>query len=311
MRLISFFKLVRFPNLLIVVATQYFIQYMLLAPAFEANSLFPTLPDFPFALFVFTTVLIAAGGYIINDILDYDIDLVNKPEAVLIRKFISEKLAWRSYFGLFFLGLGLSVYLALYVENLTLVLIFPVAFTMLGLYSIYFKKWPLAGNFIVSLFCAFVPGVVLFAERESFRQLFEANSSTANLIGILIGGYLVFAFLSTFIREIIKDIEDIHGDKQINCRTLPLVYGVRTAKWLVGGLSVLLLTSVLLFSQWLFIQGEIVGLFYSLTGVAIPIVYFISKLITAKEKHHFSRLSRLAKFIMLTGLLLLVVIWKF
>ncbi len=311
MKLPSFLKLVRFPNLLIVVATQYLVQLIFLAPAFHASQISPSLPPVQFALFVFTSVLIAAGGYIVNDIYDYEIDMHNKPEKVLVNVVFSQQQSWLMYWLVFIIGTGLSFYLAYFVGNLGLVLIYPAAFLLLLLYSLHLKRRPVMGNLIVSLFCAFVPGVVLFAERESVEQLKNTSPSAAGYVLALFAGYCLFAFLSTFVREIIKDIEDMHGDKKTNCRTLPLVYGEKTAKIWAAVLNVTLMLSLGWFCLWLFKIKAMVAMVFSVLAVLLPMTWLLYWLHGAKTREDFHRLSGLAKFVMIAGLFLLIVLWIF
>ena len=49
--------------------------------------------------------------------------------------------------------------------------------------------------------------------------------------------YTAFAFLMTIIREIVKDMEDVKGDGQSHCRTIPIVWGMNAAQIIVIALS--------------------------------------------------------------------------
>ncbi len=303
------FRFLRFPNLLIVALTQYLLQNAILLPAFRPADLSPTLGGFPFFLFSLTTMLIAATGYVVNDIVDVEMDLLNKPEKVFVNRLISKKNAWRLYFGLTAFGFAIAFYLAVYVENLSLVLIFPAAVGMLAWYSFQLKKIPVAGNVTVAIFCAFVAGVVLFAERKTFGELCLVNPAAAQEVQVLFGGYLLFAFFSTMVREIVKDIEDLEGDRTSGCRTLPIAFGMNTAKIWAFSLAFALLLQVVLFGKWLVEKEEWAGLAFLVAGIILPLVFLIFKLKTAQVKAEFARLSLFAKLIMAAGLVLLVVIW--
>ena len=95
-----FLQLIRFKNLIIVILTQYLLQYLILVPAFKNTGLVPLLDSFHFGILVLSTLIIAAGGYIINDLEDYEIDLLNKPEKVIINKYISATNARKLYWGI-------------------------------------------------------------------------------------------------------------------------------------------------------------------------------------------------------------------
>ena len=108
-----FLKLIRFHNLSIIVLTQYLLQYLILIPAFEIIGLSPLLDHFHFSILAFSTVLIAAGGYIINDIYDIETDKINKKENQIIGNSISSKSAFNYYYLLNFLGFLFGFYIAL------------------------------------------------------------------------------------------------------------------------------------------------------------------------------------------------------
>ena len=300
----SFLKLIRFPNLIIVVLTQYLLQYLILVPAFESVGISPLLDHFHFSILVLSTVLIAAGGYIINDLEDYEIDLLNKREKVIINQYISADNAWKMYWGVSIFGFLISFYLAFYVSNLPLIFIYPIAIFLLYFYSKTLKKSVLWGNMIVSIFCAFVAGIVIFAERENVWEMNELGAEVSNIFIF----YLLFAFFSTMFREIIKDIEDEDGDRRNGCQTLPIVFGKTKAKW-VGIFFGNVLLCIL--GYWLFLKKENgfdLGFFYILIGIIFPLLFSIIKLFLAKTKKEFHLLSQISKYIMLSGILYLLIL---
>ncbi len=303
MKLTPFFKLVRLPNLVIVALTQFLLQYLVLLPALREAGLNPILDAFHFFLLVFTTVLIAAGGYLINDLLDYESDLVNKPDLVFVNRVFSMKLVWAMYAFVALVGFAIAWYLAGYVENRSLVLIYPASFFLLFFYSKRLKRMPLWGNVIVAIFCAFVAGVVLFAERENFALMGESGRE----VTVLFGGYLLFAFLSTMLREIVKDIEDMEGDAQLGLQTLPLRFGIKSAKNWALAIGVMLLFSLLIFVKWLAGRQEWLSVAFTTLGVILPLLYTLIFVRKSSTKGDFSRASFLAKLIMLSGLVLLLV----
>ncbi len=298
-----FLKLIRFPNLAIVALTQYLLQYLVLVPALREASLRPILDPFHFALLVTTTILIAAGGYLINDLLDYEADLVNKPEAVFVNRIFAKQIVWIFYWSTILIGFAIAWYLAIYVRKLPLVLIYPAAVLLLYLYSKWFKKMPLIGNVVVAVFCAFVAGVVLFADRENFAQMTGQGWEVA----VLFGGYLWFAFLSTLLREIVKDIEDMEGDAQLGLQTLPLRFGEKNAKGWAIGIGAALLISLMVFVLWLWQRQASGSAIFTIVSVAIPLCYLIFLIVKADTKMDYTKASLIAKILMLLGLVLLVV----
>ncbi len=303
MKLTSFLKLVRFPNLAIVTLTQYLLQYLVLLPALREADLLPILDSLHFFLLVFTTILIATGGYLINDILDYESDLINKPDLVFVNRVFSMKMVWGLYAFTVLLGFAIAWYLALYVKNLPLVLIYPTAVILLYFYSKKLKKMPLWGNITVAVFCAFVAGVVLFAERENFAIMGESG----RVVQVLFGGYLLFAFLSTLLREIVKDLEDMEGDARLGLKTLPIRFGENTARNWALGAGFLLLACMFFFMEWLWAHKAYLSLGFAVLGVVLPLGYSLFFIAKSKTKAQYKQASSLAKLIMLAGLILLIV----
>lgn len=268
----------------------------------------PVLHDFPFFLLVLSTVLIAAGGYIVNDIEDVEIDKLNKPEHKrIVGRVFSLKTAWLAYHFSNVLGFVISLYLAFYVQNVEQLLIYPAAVGLLYAYSRWFKRQPLTGNLVVSFFCAFVAWVVFYAQNlspvfSSFLKTPFLESAQLTFIG-----YAVFAFLSTLFREIIKDIEDAEGDLAGNCRTLPIVLGIPKSKIAVTIVGIIFLFFVAYFSFILRGPNNWLKIIILNTTVSLPIIYALFLLSKAKEKKDFTLLSRLAKGIMLSGLIFILV----
>lgn len=305
-KLTQFSRLIRFQNLVIVALTQYLLQYLVLRPVLFQAGHSPTLDSFHFFLLVLDTVVIAAGGYLVNDLLDYEIDLINKPDKVFIGRFFSEKTVLWLYISMIFIGLAIAWYLAGYVENRRLFLIYPIAVGLLFLYSKYFKKWPLVGNVVVAAFCAFVAGVVLFAERETFSVLSSAQPAVVENAKILFGGYLVFAFLSTLLREIVKDLEDVEGDSQLGLQTLPIAFGAATARKWAFAVNLVLIAAIVFFSKWLLEKGNYLPFAFTVAGLVLPLGFVGWLLEKATEKAHYSRLSQWIKWVMLAGLMVLI-----
>jgi 4-hydroxybenzoate polyprenyltransferase len=305
-------SLIRFPNLLIILATQYLLRQFVLAPALQRAAFAPSFDELRFFLLTLCTVMLAAGSYVINDVLDAEPDRINKPDKVYVGKIFSRMQAMAIYRTTLYCGLGLAIYLAVYIKNFPLVLIYPAAAVMLWFYSFRLKKMPLAGNMVVSLFCAFVPGIVWFAEREVLAQLAGRHAESALSVNHLFAWYLTFAFCSTMFREIVKDIEDLEGDRSANLKTLPVVAGVRAAKGIAAlAASFLLITLAYFLFQMPGEHLSTASLLFALAGIILPLLLALVFLIKAEKKEQFSRISLMAKGIMAAGLVLLLLLqWK-
>ena len=121
--------------------------------------------------------------------------------------------------------------------------------------------------------------------------------------------YALFAFLVSLIREIVKDMEDCKGDEPNDCRTLPVVAGLKISTFVVAAL--ILITSLMLaYGQIILYRMELGLLFwYFLIAVQLPVVYLLIMLFKAKEKSDYHFLSLLSKLIMVGGILSMEVIF--
>lgn len=290
--LTAFFRLIRFPNLVIMVCTQV-LSYYCLSPHIEIADLFET----RFIFLCAATLLVGAGGYIINDYLDIKLDLINKPDKVVVGQIISRR--WTMF--LHFMMNAVAVLLGLYIGTKVTIAI-VVAAIFLWVYSVSLKRQFLAGNVLVSCLSAFVI-VLNFIYDNSLQES-------------LIWSYSFFAFMLTLLREIIKDTEDIRGDGKFDCKTIPIVIGVRKTKNLL-----LYLTSA--FAVFLFVYSTFYAasypfvhaitrasfLFYMIFLVILPLFVLLYFIKTADTTSDFHRLSTLTKLIMVLGMISMI-FWK-
>lgn len=305
---LSFFRLIRLPNLIIVGLTQCLIYFPVLLPAFRLAGLQPLLDHFHFGLLVLDTILITAGGYIINDILDLPIDRINRKEKLIIGRVIAESTAYWLYFLFSLAGFGLAFYLAFYVKAPRLIWLYPLAVAGLFYYSFSLKRRLLTGNLLVAGYCAGVAGILWVAERENLSRLSGTDSLLWEETVGLIGWYLLFAFLSTLFREVVKDIEDVEGDVREQCDTVPIRWGIPAAKRLAALLAVLLLIALGVLS-WQYRPRLTAWSFsFLLGGIGLPLLLALAGLQRARNREDFHRLSRLGKVIMLSGIFLLVLL---
>ena len=268
---VSFLRLTRVWNLLILALAQYFTAVMLI----DRANVF----DLRFFLLAASTGLIAAGGYIINDYYDIKIDLVNKPERVVIGKGITRRYAILLHSVLSFLGLAIGVFLNLRIGAINFVSIF-----LLWWYSNDLKRQPFIGNVVVALLTALSILIV------------DALYRTGNSLIVI---YASFAFFMTLIREIIKDMEDLKGDDTFGCRTLPIVWGIRKTKVLIYVIMCLFVITVIVLDKLHVVLPE----FYFILFLFLPLLWLMYKLIVADTKKDFAQLSVFCKVILLLGVL--------
>ncbi len=305
----QYLSFLRFPNLVIIALTQYVLRFCTLYLFTDT----PVFSELDFLIMVLATMIVAAGGYIINDIYDYPIDQMNKPEKTFINRLISRKNAWYLYISLNVLVVLSGVYFYVRTGWKAAYLYPLIGISMLWLYSYRLKKSILLGNFVVALFCALVPFMVYVPESTAafpeYELLRNFELQTADMLYNVFAAYAMFAFLSTFYREIVKDIEDKEGDAIYGGRTLPIVLGDRVAKITAFALGIALIYFVGVVVYWEFYSGSNLRIAYAMTLIVLPILYSFHQLLLAKAKAEYHHVSQVIKVVMLTGLLYLVVFW--
>ena len=304
---IAFFKLIRVENLLIIAITQICMKYLVFAPLNEYSKFTPTL----FTISLLSTILIAAAGYIINDYFDVKTDKINRPETVVIDVMIKRRWAMILHIVFNAIGLLLGFYLALKCHSLKLLTFQILSILLLWFYSTHFKKQLLVGNIVVSLLTATVP---LMPMVYDYYLIGEIEPIVTFIIGdflktlvIIILGYSAFAFLTSFAREVIKDMEDYKGDIQTGGKTMPIVWGMITSKVVTFFLIVITIGLLLLASFKFYKDQQYIAMYYIL-GVVTLLVLLIVQTIRAKTSKDFKMASLLLKFVMLFGIAFTIII---
>ncbi|MBS1491659.1 MAG: geranylgeranylglycerol-phosphate geranylgeranyltransferase [Bacteroidetes bacterium] len=267
--LTGFLKLTRFWNLLIIATAQYFTAFFLVGHS--------TLCDYRLFLLTASTVIVAAGGYIINDYYDVKIDLINKPGRVVIGKKVARRYALLFHSVLSITGTLIGFFLSWQIG----VINFLSAF-LLWWYSNDLKRQPFIGNGVVAL----LTGLAIFLVSVLYQTHLP-----------LVITYSVFAFAITLIREIVKDMEDLKGDNTFGCQTLPIIWGLRRTKFLIYFLMLVLFGSVVYINE-VFTK---LPLLYFFVFLFLPLVFLFVRLLRADTKKDFYKLSQWCKVIMLLG----------
>ncbi|MBL6657034.1 MAG: geranylgeranylglycerol-phosphate geranylgeranyltransferase [Flavobacteriales bacterium] len=294
-KLVDFFSLIRFKNLLIIALSQYLVRYALIIPMTDSRSL----SDLQFFYLVLSTLFIAAAGYIINDYFDTQVDRLNERK-VIIDNTIKRREAILLHFVLSGIGVFLGFYLGWRVGIANLGFINLFSSTALWFYSTNMKKGYLSGNIIISLLAALTLFIVPMYEIIPNP---EVNGQSAFY---LICFYSIFAFVTTFIREIIKDFEDQFGDSKMGYNTFAIV-SAKTAKITVQTISILLILSIAVISYFQIQYDGLYAAIYVWLSIELPLIYFFIKLRNANDKKTYHQLSQLIKLIMLTGTLSILV----
>ncbi|NUN09621.1 MAG: geranylgeranylglycerol-phosphate geranylgeranyltransferase [Ignavibacteriaceae bacterium] len=235
-----------------------------------------------FSAGILAAFLTTASGNIFNDIMDLEIDRINSPLRPLPARIFTVRQAF-----LFFYIFTISALLLAYFISITVFLI--VIFTQLTLvaYSFKLKRLPFSGNLTIGLLTgtAFIYGAVLGGETE--HAFIPA----------------VVAGLANVLREVVKDIQDIEGDRKGGARTFPIVYGVNIALLVVINISSLFIfTSALPFFMGYYNINYLLVVFLLVHPF---LIFSLKQLVNSTEATSLRSVSRNLKIIMLMGIVAL------
>lgn len=296
-----YLKLIRPINILIIIVTQWLFKWMLIDVFFKNTAL----TSLEFALLVLATVLIAAAGNIINDIQDVSIDKINKPKKVIVGKKIAEKNAYRFYIVLNILGVAIGIFVANQSEKSAFAIIFVLIAMLLYYYSIFLKKIPIIGNMLVSLLVGLV--VIITGVFTLLPITTDANRFLVNYVFKILFWYAGFAFFINFLRELIKDVEDVNGDYNGKVKSVPILLGKLRTVRLVSILSAIPALILLWAVYDFFYQYPYLNI-YILFAIIGPLIYIVITAWQAKKKKDYKRLSILLKVIMMFGVCSIILI---
>lgn len=304
----AFLKLIRLKNLIIIALTQIAIKYFLI----ETYIAEPSLSYFSFSCYLIALIAIVASGYIINDIYDLETDKINKFETRIIDKTIKKSVAFKAYYFLNLLGLVCGFYAAFTINKLLLGFVFLFFIFSLWRYSKKHKTSFFIGNLQVAFLTALsIINLGLFELFSKGLKIIEES----HMIFLIIIFYAGFSFITTLIREIIKDLEDIEGDKKISADTLAIKFGIKKTIYILLILNSIPILAITYFQYY---QYSVLNSTFSVelsywgankTAVIytlilqLLIVFQGYRIYQSKTKKEFRFLSTLSKIIMLIGIL--------
>jgi len=290
--------------------TQYLFRYAILIPIMQLENITPMFSNVSFALLVLSTVMIAAAGYAINDYFDLRVDRINRPKRIIVGKIISRRKVMLLHTVLNILACFIGVYVSYKAGSLKYAAINILMVTLMWFYSLKFKSYFLVGNLLVSFATAMTIVLVWLYDMSALHSSGQMIVVNRDLVILFLLIYSLFAFGISLIREIIKDIEDIEGDKKCGCSTIPVVIGTKGTKYILVGL---LIISIAVLSYLAFkvfgIDSMRVLFWYMIAVIIVPLIYLGYVILVAKNKHDYTLLSSITKFIMITGVLSMLLIF--
>lgn len=266
-----------------------------------------------FFLLVLSTAMIAAAGNIINDYFDVRADRINRPERVIIGKHIKKRVSILTHWTINFIAFGIAVYLSISQNSFWYVFIHMLSINMLWFYSMYWKRRLVIGNIIVAGLTAMVPILVGFyfahiggdelIGGKSWLGPFNFQISFYSILFVATG-LAIFAFLLNWAREIVKDIEDVEGDKMISAKTMAIHYGIKGAKNFA--LAILVLPILFSILSYFILNLELNDWKYFVPVIfsGLALIISILLLIRAKSKSQFRKCHQSIKVAMIFGMLL-------
>jgi len=316
----AFLNLIRWHNLIIVILTMVLMRYAVLEPVIGKIGVILTngtggespmvlqFSLFDFILLVAATVFLTAGGYVINDYFDIKTDLINKGK-VIVGTRIPRRTAmmWHNIFNI--VGVSIGFYISWKDGYFWLGTMFLLVSGLLYFYSASYKRQFLIGNLVVATLVAMVPLLVALYEWPALYRYYTINAESLpdiNVILYWVGGFALFAFLTTLTREIIKDIEDFEGDIAYGRNTIPVVTGIVAAK--IISVSLIVITIALLYLVWYLFINDKVTLIYLSAAIVLPLIYVIFKVVVSNDRKQLHNASSIMKVVMLTGILYSLVV---
>jgi 4-hydroxybenzoate polyprenyltransferase len=299
----AFLNLIRYQNLLMLAVMQLIFRYGFL----KLQNVPLALSDWQYGLLVLSTVLLAAAGYVINDVFDQDTDIENRPKEVIVGKKITEATAYNIYFALNITGVAIGFYLSNVILKPGFAVIFILIAATLYIYATSLKQMLLLGNIVVALLLSF--SVIIIGIFDLYPVIDRSNQPImANLFSILLD-FALFAFMINFIREVVKDLEDQKGDENQGMKTLPVVLGIDNTAKLASILGLIPVAFLLVYINNYFVANNLIATtIYAFVFVVGPLLFFSIKIWSTKTKKEFSKLSLLLKWILFFGIISIVVI---
>ena len=299
----SFFKLIRYQNLILLALMQFIFRYGFL----KLQNVGLALADFQYALLVLATVLIAAAGYVINNIFDQNTDLENKPNTVVVGKTISEKNAYTIYVVLNIIGVAIGFYLSNVIQKPGFASIFILVASLLYFYATSLKQMLLVGNILVAALLSF--SIIIVGFFDLYPAIYPGNQQEMSTLFSLLLDYAVMAFIINFIRELVKDLEDMNGDYNQGMSTLPIVLGRSRTVKVVFALSFIPIVLLLKYTLvYYFANNLFVATIYFLIFIIAPLIYFTIKTYDAKTVQEFKHLSTILKLVIFFGIISIAVV---
>lgn len=307
--------LIRIGNLVFIATIAYVLQIFAIAPLVENYQeiiLYSPLYNHRilFMLMVLSSLLIAAAAYVINDISDIKADRINKPQSNKIDLYFGIQKGKVIYHALNSLGLLIGFITFWLLGKPSLFVVDVLVSMMLYLYAIKYQYSKLLGTVFVSFSAALLIGLVALFEYYYVLISGLQTPYDSQLLQIIIAVFFVFVFLTTFLREWVKDLEDLQGDQAIGSKNLMCVLGIKKGSLYIKVLSLIFLAFLVLFNLYLY-SSQISPKYFNFYFSALILLFvflLLPKIFRAQKKSDFSQISLRLKIFMALGLISIVLL---
>lgn len=293
------FSMLRVPNLVIIALTFIMLRNLVFISVYSTINLTPWMSRADFFLMIIITLWIAATGYIINDYYDVVTDQINKPEKQYIGSKLSPASALASAITLSILSVFFALLLSWRLNSWHPAALLLSALGIVWWYALRLKRSFVWGNIAVAGMSAGTVAMCWILENHSGL----ISSASSAMITQIVTAISIFAFMLSLLREIVKDMEDMEGDKLINCRSLPIMKGISYTKNILYLIISTTIIFLLISQAYLFHFQKFISVAWLLISVEIPLLYFSVKLKKSESKTDFHNLSTMLKLTMLGGML--------
>jgi 4-hydroxybenzoate polyprenyltransferase len=298
----AIYSMLRVPNLLIIAITFFILRYLVFIPVYAGYHIIAGMDSLHYSLMVIITLIIATAGYISNDYFDVETDRINKPQKLYIGKRITPGSVFSVAFILSIAAAVGAIWLSIDTKSWLPATLLLTALIVTWWYAVSLKRTFLWGNIAVSCMTAGTIAMAWAVEKNTSA----IDPQASILITSVVTAISIFAFLLSLQREIVKDMEDMEGDKLIRCKSLPLVKGVAFTKRILLVLTGFTIVLLIVAQIYMFEYEKIGAILWIVIAVEMPLVYFAFKLIKSETKTDFHHMSNLLKWIMVGGILTIV-----
>lgn len=273
-------RLIRFRTIAFAAFTMYTVRYFVLKPILDINGFSLQMTNWAFCLLVISVCSLIAGAYVINDYFDTKADRISGVKNVVVGRSVSRREAIFLHTLLNVLAVGIAFYLSIAAGIWKIGVLFVLVSGILWFYSSLYKRYFITGNLLVAILASLIPMSVLVYEipllNMAYADILIDTGTDFMYMFYWVGGFSWFLFLNILMYEINKDIYTVEGDLENGIQTLPVRWGIKSAKVAIIVLASLAILSVVYFYMTVFTSSLSI-LVYGIVALLIPYgIYMVS-----------------------------------